>query len=257
MAPHDCVRAQYYEKPKVWQGLRTNGRQASGWLMLGCRLTWPRQIRRRPTLRRLYKMSSVKKYSQMMSVYQTVVQELSQESDRGCVVLAFAWLDEQLTKNLQKYLLPTERASLKSDELLGAGRPLGDASTKIDLSLRLGILQPNTHESLHLIRRLRNDFAHLSQRITFDTPNIRDRVLAILDRERGLIEALWESMVSDPEVRRVTEESRGKSGYEILRDVLGTKRLFILATGAVVAGLVSIEHSLAPVKPPARVGSEA
>lgn len=201
-------------------------------------------------------MSSSEKYERMMVTYQQVVLELSKESDRGCVVLAFAWMDEQLTKNLQKYLLPSSKTSLKGDELLGVGRPVGDASTKIDLSLRLGILQPNTHESLHLIRKLRNDFAHLSLSITFDTPHIRDRVLAVLDKEQGLIESLWESMVSDPEVRRATEEARGKAGYVILRDVLGTKRLFIWAAGALVAGLVSIEHSLKPVKPPTRPGDE-
>ena len=196
-------------------------------------------------------MASPATYAKMIDAYRDASAELAKESDRGCVVLAFAWLDERLAGNLQAYLLPPAKPeSLKSDELLSPGRPIGDASTKIDLSLRLGLLRPNTHKSLHLLRRLRNDFAHLSSPLTFETPSVRDRVAAVLDNEELLLNGLWEAVVADPEIRRLTEADRGKTGTRILRDVLGTRRMFEMCASGLIAALVRIRDTLTPIKPP-------
>jgi hypothetical protein len=197
-------------------------------------------------------MASEATYTKMTEAMQRVTRELQLESDRGCVVLAFAWMDECLTQNLLRFLLPSAHQSAKADELLGVGRPIGDAATKIDLSFRLGLLQPNTHKSLHLFRELRNDFAHLASSITFETPTVRDRVLAIFDLEEIVLNGLWASIVQDAEVRRLTEVDRGKSGAHILRDTLGTKPMFATVAGALVGALVLIGDSLTPVNPPAR-----
>jgi hypothetical protein len=86
-------------------------------------------------------MASEATYTKMAEAMQRVTRELQLESDRGCVVLAFAWMDECSTQNLLRFLLPSAHQSAKADELLGVGRPIGDAATKIDLSFRLGLLQ--------------------------------------------------------------------------------------------------------------------
>lgn len=182
-----------------------------------------------------------------------IAAELRGESERGCVVLAFAWMDEQLTVNLRKYLLPSVQQAEKADELLGVGRSVGDAATKIDLCFRLGLLQPNTHKSLHMFRRLRNDFAHLASNISFSNQSIHDRVVAIFDNEEGMLNGLWKAVVEDEEVRKITEQDRGKSGAHILRSALGTRKLFETTAAALVSGLVSIEYALVPVKAPSRV----
>lgn len=192
------------------------------------------------------------KYQRMTTVMQRVTTELQGESERGCVVLAFAWMDEQLTNNLRKFLLPSLQPSEKSDELLGVGRPVGDAATKIDLCLRLGLLHQHTHKSLHMFRRLRNDFAHLASDVSFATPSVHDRVLAIFDNEEPILRALWESIIQDPEVRVATEQKHNKSGPHILRSSIGTRRVFEQTAASLVAGLISIEYSLMPVKPPGR-----
>jgi hypothetical protein len=185
-------------------------------------------------------MASDETYAKMVEAYGRASAELKKESDRGCVVLAFAWMDELLTKNLQAFLLPSSKPdSAKADELLGPGRPVGDASTKIDLSLRLGLLRANTHRSLHLVRRLRNDFAHLSSPLTFENPSVRDRIGAVLDNEVVLLNALWEAV----------EEDRGKPGPRILRDVLGTRRMFEMCASGLIAALVLIGDTLVPIQP--------
>lgn len=199
--------------------------------------------------------SPEEKYQRMAEAIQKVANELKGESDRGCVVLAFAWMDDQLTNNLRKFLLSTAQKSAKADELLGVGCPLGDAASKINLCFRLGLLHQNTHKSLHMFRRLRNDFAHLVIDISFSTPSIHDRVLAIFDNEEPVIRGLWESIVQDPEVRVATENDHKKSGPHILRTALGTRSLFEHTAASLIAGLISIEYSLTPIKPPARANA--
>jgi hypothetical protein len=197
-------------------------------------------------------MTAQDKYRRMAETLQKVSTELRGESERGCVVLAFAWMDDQLTRNLRRYLLPSTQQAEKADELLGVGRPIGDAATKIDLCLRLGLLQPNTHKSLHMFRRLRNDFAHLASNLSFGDQSIHDRVAAIFDNEEGMINGLWQALIEDEEVRKLTEQDRGKNGARILRDALGTRKLFEMTASALVSGLVSIEYALVPVTAPSR-----
>jgi hypothetical protein len=179
---------------------------------------------------------------------QEVERELEKESDRGCVVLAFAWMDEQITINLRRYLLPSDKDSEKSDELLGPIKPLGDASTKINLCCRLGIITPQTRDSLHLMRRLRNEFAHISSPLTFDTPSVRSRILAIVELERNILEPFWFITVPNEGVDFDFEKTRGKSNYEILRNVIETRRLFIACAALLVGQLILMSDMLVPVK---------
>ena len=204
-----------------------------------------------------YRMATSEKYERMAEIMWKVTADLRKESERGCVVLAFAWMDDQLTSNLRKYLLPSAQQSEKADELLGIGRPIGDAATKIDLCLRLAILQPNTYKSLHLFRRLRNDFAHLNSSISFKDQSTHDRVVAIFENEVEMINGLWQAMIRDEEVRKLTEQNRGMNGAKILKVALGTRKLFEMTAAALVSGLVSIEYALVPVKAPGRVVRDA
>jgi hypothetical protein len=204
-----------------------------------------------------HRMASIEKYERMAETMRKVTVELRKESERGCVVLAFAWMDDQLTSNLRKFLLPSAHQSEKADELLGVGRPIGDASTKIDLCLRLGILKPNTHRSLHMFRRLRNDFAHLASNVSFEDQSIHDRVVAIFENEEEMLNGLWKAMIRDEEVRKLTEQDRGKNGTQILKVALGPRKLFEMTAAGLVSGLVSIEYALVPVKAPSRFACDA
>jgi DNA-binding MltR family transcriptional regulator len=195
-------------------------------------------------------MQALDKYQRMAATMQMVSTKLRGESERGCVVLAFAWMDEQLTSNLRKYLLPSAQKLDKADELLGVGRPIGDAATKIDLSFRLGLIQPHTHKSLHMFRRLRNDFAHLASNISLSDQSIHGRVVAIFDNEDFMLNGLWQALIQDEEVRKATEQDRGKSGAKILRSALGTRKLFEMTAAALVSGLVAIEYALVPIQAP-------
>jgi hypothetical protein len=166
-------------------------------------------------------------YAKMSAAFVAVIDGLRHESDRGCAILAFAWMDDQLTANLQKFLLPQTGSPTKSDELLSPGRPIGDASTKIDISWRLGLLRSNTRKSLHMFRKLRNDFAHMSTNLTFETSNVHDRVLAIFDNESLILDAMWKSVSETPDIQRMFPQANVEAkGADEMRKILGSRHLF-------------------------------
>lgn len=97
---------------------------------------------------------------------------LSPESDRGCALIAAAYLDSELEKLIRLALVDAPRIA---DDLLGQGRPLSTFSARIDLAYLLGLVGSRVHRDLHLIRRIRNDFGHDHSPITFESDRIANR----------------------------------------------------------------------------------
>ena len=119
--------------------------------------------------------------------------EFERESDRACVILSVAMLDRALETILKAKLAPT---SSSEDELLeGAYVPISNFSARIDLAHRLGLISTSFCRDLHIIRRIRNDFAHNVRGCSFKDPSVDARVLE-LSRSSGMIEKA-------PEVRKV------------------------------------------------------
>jgi DNA-binding MltR family transcriptional regulator len=113
--------------------------------------------------------------------------ELIKESDRGSVVLAATWIDEGITNLLKYYMAPSHKHKKDGASLLDTGRPLGDFSVKMDLEYRLGPLPKKTIYSLHIIRGLRNYFAHKSTLLTFESNSVKDRIINLLDGNAEII----------------------------------------------------------------------
>ncbi|MCK9197463.1 MAG: hypothetical protein M0P16_10835 [Syntrophales bacterium] len=101
---------------------------------------------------------------------------LGRESDRGCVLTAAAYLDNELAKLLQKVLIQDEKLF---KELFDGTGPLATFSSRIDLAYGLGYLAPLQRRDLHLIRKIRNIFAHRTGEITFDDNEVSSRCLEL------------------------------------------------------------------------------
>lgn len=79
------------------------------------------------------------------------------ETERGMTILAAAELDRALETLLKSYLVPGKAR----DTLLGGGSsPLGSFSAKINLARALHLIRDDEYELLHVIRKIRNEFAH-------------------------------------------------------------------------------------------------
>jgi hypothetical protein len=100
-------------------------------------------------------------------------EEFKNESDRAAVIVGTAQLDLLLFQLLDSTLLPV--ASGK-DELLEGDSPLATFSSRINICFRLGLIEAEFARALHLVRRIRNSFAHEVSNSTLDTGSHRDRV---------------------------------------------------------------------------------
>ena len=101
--------------------------------------------------------------------------ELSKESDRGCGLVAAAFLENELSVLLKLFLVEHIKK-----ELFDFNGPLGTFSAKIDMSYAMGLISTPIRDALHLVRKVRNDFAHLQDPLDFTANEIRQRVDAIL-----------------------------------------------------------------------------
>jgi len=108
--------------------------------------------------------------------FETFVNEFRNESDRAAVILGASKLDQLLGMLLEHYLLPCPNSS---DQLFSNNGPLGTFSSKIDLCYRLGLIDAEFSKSIHLIRRMRNSFAHEVYGAKLSEGSHRDRVRSL------------------------------------------------------------------------------
>ena len=82
---------------------------------------------------------------------------LTPETDRGCALMAAAYLDSQLEELLRAVFVDDQKVV---SELLQSERALGSFSAKIDMAYSLGLLPADAYRDLHLIRKIRNECAY-------------------------------------------------------------------------------------------------
>ena len=105
--------------------------------------------------------------------FKKFAEEFGGESDRAAVILGAAKLDYILYQCLMKYLIPNP---VSTDELLDGDAPLSTFSAKINLVYRLGLIDAEFARALHLIRRIRNSFAHETTRCELNSGPHADRI---------------------------------------------------------------------------------
>ncbi|MGC4046437.1 MAG: MltR family transcriptional regulator [Armatimonas sp.] len=108
---------------------------------------------------------------------------LTEESDRGCVIIAASYIDSRLEDLLCRRFINNKKLV---ESIMQNSGPLGSFSSRIDMCFALGLLSEGIHKDLHLVRRIRNEFAHKFEPISFEdnpissrcnefsTPNIKD-----------------------------------------------------------------------------------
>ncbi|MBL7074228.1 hypothetical protein ISS37_03175 [candidate division KSB1 bacterium] len=67
-----------------------------------------------------------------------------------------------------------------TDELLDGDAPLSTFSARINLVYRLGLIQPDLVRELHLVRKIRNVFAHELTGATLNEGSHKDRIKELL-----------------------------------------------------------------------------
>ena len=119
-----------------------------------------------------------------MNYWVALHQEFAKESDRAAVILTASITDELLRSLIAARLVPV---SSSNDDLFdGANAPIGTFSARIEIAYRLGLVSVKFARDLHLLRRIRNDFAHNIQGCSFDDAKVKSRIVE-LNNSHGII----------------------------------------------------------------------
>lgn len=103
--------------------------------------------------------------------------EFGKETDRASVILAAAMLDDLLCEILKIRLIPCANSA---DALFdNANAPLANFSSRIEMVYRLGLITHRFARDLHLVRKIRNSFAHDVSGCHFSDMLVRNRVAAL------------------------------------------------------------------------------
>ncbi|MCP3444201.1 hypothetical protein [Bradyrhizobium sp. CCGUVB14] len=96
--------------------------------------------------------------------YDHAIDEIRKQRDRGAAIIATSILEEHLLDAIQARL---NRHDATEKKVFNGYGPLATFSARIDLGLLLGLYPEEGHTKLHLIRRIRNNFAHSMHPISF------------------------------------------------------------------------------------------
>lgn len=170
--------------------------------------------------------------------FQKFIKLLQEESDRGCVIVSAAMLDDILSQLLERRLAPS---LVKKDELLEDGAAaFSTFSARIDLAYRVGLVRASTRATFHLLRRIRNDFAHISDPKTFDSTSVRSRVLEIFKLNKEVMGSFSEPM-RDHDLQRFENSS--------FVEVVGTRKAYEFFIAMAAAFLLEAVNDVEQIEP--------
>jgi DNA-binding MltR family transcriptional regulator len=105
----------------------------------------------------------------------TFLKELNTQTDRGAAVIAAAVLDDLLQIFISERFI--EIGSDRHDALFKkTGAPLSTFSSRIEIAYAIGLISNEMRLAFHLIRDVRNAFAHRIEQITFDYLTVADMI---------------------------------------------------------------------------------
>ena len=97
------------------------------------------------------------------------------ETDRAAAVLGPAYVDAALERLFRARLIAGA-----SDDVFKYGGPLGSFSARIEMSYALGWIPKSLRDDLHLMRKIRNAFAHdFNHRLSFESDQVTQRTLSL------------------------------------------------------------------------------
>ena len=171
-------------------------------------------------------------------LFKNFTELLQAESDRGCVIVSAAMLDDILSQLLKRRLAPSLE---KKDELLDNGTSaFSTFSAHIDLAYRVGLLRANSRATFHLLRKIRNDFAHISEPKTFDSSSIKRRVIEIFNLNKEIIDS-FSAIMEDNGVQQVESSNFIK--------IAGARKTYELLISSVAAYLLDATNDAEQITP--------
>jgi DNA-binding MltR family transcriptional regulator len=141
-----------------------------------------------------------------------LIEEMDGQTDRGVAIVGAAWVEEAMSVAIESFLHPEPKAWQR---LFGGNGPLATLSAKIDLVRLLGLVTETIRSDLHIIRDVRNEFAHQiahkteHTRLSFSSPHIKDKCMAL--------KCVAHEKLADPRVAFVRACATLNSDFQMLQ----------------------------------------
>jgi DNA-binding MltR family transcriptional regulator len=103
-----------------------------------------------------------------------VISEIEKQTDRAAAVIAGAFVERRLTNLIKSALRQqTESEQEAMESLFRESGPLGSFHARIDMGLTLALYPEEVWKDLHTIKLIRNEFAHRTSPIHFNSGDIQ------------------------------------------------------------------------------------
>lgn len=139
----------------------------------------------------------------------------------------------------------------KNDELLdGAYAPLGTFSAKIDLAYRIGLIRLDERSSFHLIRKIRNEFAHSSEEINFESTVIKDHISELFRLNREILNIFGNTAKRIPKTTYTWPTNLDKEqGLDFLVKAVGWRTVYEMLGSIMTASIMLRCKQIGQMKP--------
>lgn len=185
----------------------------------------------------------------LLSCFPKFNESISKETDRGAAIVCAALIEDGLRESLLARFV--QRAD-KEDELLnGSNAPLSSFSAKIDIAYRVGLIGMEIRSSLHLIRKVRNEFAHNSGDISFESESIHDRIRELFRINKGLLDTIWRTVEQkkDTDVEYMVAGYDSQHGVDYLIKLIGWRETFNLLVSLIAARVTAMQKKVEAISP--------
>ncbi|MEK0337893.1 MAG: hypothetical protein QQN41_10720 [Nitrosopumilus sp.] len=174
-----------------------------------------------------------------------ICNQLNKESERGSAIVSAILLEGALEYNLKAFMADSIG---RKDELFdSAFAPLGTLSAKITMALRLGLISPVIFKTFHLIRKIRNEFAHVADSISFGTDSIHDKIQEIFEMHQSLLDTAWD--IAQKYTDLTEKDSNINNGLENLVHNIGWRGTYEIIVSVFIAGLNDKIRTIPKIKP--------
>jgi hypothetical protein len=133
---------------------------------------------------------------ELIEEFEEFINQFMEESDRAAVILGASKLEDLLGRLLSRYMVA---GYTDDDPLLKKDGPLGTFSSRIYAAYRLGLIDTEFAKVLHLVRKIRNEFAHevKDSRLNASPHKERIRELTLFFQHTSLFEEVKASYFSE------------------------------------------------------------
>jgi len=104
--------------------------------------------------------------------FSAVWKEMDEAAPRAAAIMAGAFVEDALQWAIEGFFDRGLTSEEKIRVFEGGGAPLGSFYSKIVIGHALGLYGPIVRSDLHIIRQIRNAFAHSPRSVTFEMPEI-------------------------------------------------------------------------------------